>query len=515
MSAPYTIRVGQVLTDYSNIQLTVQRVAAGGMGVVAMGPDRMHNDQWFSLKTVQPAALARNPTLQDRFLREALTWLGLWPHPNILQAQFATQIDGLIFLALDYAEHGSLADLLARGSLPLPLPLALEIAQQIAAGLVALHTPDPAHLRPLPIVHRDLKPANILLKQANKVPFIQIADFGLVALLPEAAGGLGEDQVADPTRSARFQTRAGIVLGTPAYMAPEQWQGATLAGTPADLYALGLILAELVTGQHPLRDLRQRQTVGAWRQAHVQGEPARLQARVPAVPVPLERLYQALLSKRAEDRPTAEEALARLQAVAQRLGEAPYAPPEVVAHTPEHELGFWHNWAAGYQRFQLYPEALARNDAALRLDPERPEVLITRGAILSGLQRLGAAEVAYQQALAHLAPEDRRRSQAVYFNLGNLYSDQAAYDKAEAAYQAALALLPDSATTWYNRANNERAWGQAEWSEDRQTEGQMHLERAREYAIKALALSPNATNAQRLLAAIERGLNTQIRSNTT
>ena len=506
MSTPYTIRVGQVLTDYSNIQLTVRRVAAGGMGLVAMGPNHMRNDQWYALKTVQPAALARDPTLQDRFLREALTWLGLWYHPNILRAVAVNSIDGLVFLRLEYAEHGSLADLLAQG--PLTLPLALHAAQEIAAGLVALHTPDPEHLRPLPLVHRDLKPANVLLKQMSQGQAIQITDFGLVALLPEAAGGgLAEDQEADPTRSARFQTRAGSVLGTPAYMAPEQWQGATLAGPPADLYALGLILAELVTGQHPLRDLRQRQTVGAWRQAHAQGEPARLQARVPAVPVPLERLYLALLAKRAEDRPTAGEALAGLQAVAQRLGEAPYLPVEIVAHTPANEGVFWHNWSEGYRRFKLYPEALARNDAALRLDPEDPDVLITRGAILRGLQRPVEAVAAYQQALTHLAPDDQVRRKSVHYNLGILYSDQLQDNvRAEAAYQAALAQMPEAADAWYNRAINELRWGLAERAAGRQAEGRAHLERAREHAREALRLNPNHTNNQRILQGIEAAL---------
>ena len=231
----------------------------------------------------------------------------------------------------------------------------------------------------------------------------------------------------------------------------------------------------------------------------------RLQARVPAVPVPLERLYQALLAKRAEDRPTAGEALVGLQAVAQRLGEAPYIPPEIVDHIPENELAFWHTWAEGYRRFKLYPEALARNDMALRLDPEDPSVLIVRGAVLQGLQRPREAEAAYQQALAHLAPGDRLRRKMVHNNLGTLYSDQLQdYARAEAAYQAVQ--MPEAADNWSNRANNEARWGLAEQAAGRRAEGRAHLERARKHALEARRLNPQATDIPRLLALIERAL---------
>jgi hypothetical protein len=103
----------QRLTDFTFVDMTVKRMGAGGFGLVYMGPDRINNDEWKALKTLRPELLALRPDLRDLFLTECLTWVGLWPHPNLLTAQMATEIDGRLFLILDYAEHGSLRNLLA------------------------------------------------------------------------------------------------------------------------------------------------------------------------------------------------------------------------------------------------------------------------------------------------------------------------------------------------------------------------------------------------------------------
>src|SRR5690242_8636797 len=148
------------LTDFTFVDVTVERMGAGGFGLVYMGPDRLHGDMWIALKTLRPELLALRPHVRELFLSECLIWVGLWPHPNVLTAQSATLIDGRIYLVLTYAEGGSLRELLAFEQ---PLPTRLNWAQHIAAGLLALHTPDPEFLRPHPLIHRDLKPENILV----------------------------------------------------------------------------------------------------------------------------------------------------------------------------------------------------------------------------------------------------------------------------------------------------------------------------------------------------------------
>ena len=173
------------LTDFTSVDITVAKMGAGGFGLVFMGSDRIRG-KWYALKTLRPELLVLHPELRDLFLTECLTWVGLWPHPNLLNALSAAEIDGRLFLMLDYAEGGSLRDLLAINQ---PFSMRLTWAQMIAAGLVALHTPDPEFLRPHPLVHRDLKPENVLVDASN---YARITDFGLATAIGEALAQIPE-----------------------------------------------------------------------------------------------------------------------------------------------------------------------------------------------------------------------------------------------------------------------------------------------------------------------------------
>jgi serine/threonine protein kinase len=321
------------LTDFASFDVTVERTASGGFGVVFMGPDRLHNGQWFALKTLRPELLRIAPRARDLIVREGLTWIGLWPHAYVLIANTVTQINTQPFLVLNYAAGGSLRDLMATfpGGL-LPQRTGLRLAQHIAAGLDALHTAAPEFLRPEPLVHRDLKPENVLMHESG---LAEITDFGLakvVAVVAEddprvlpAIGGEG-----DTTRSRRYQTRKGAALGTIQYMAPEQWEDAASAEPPADMYAFGLMLSELLASRHALLDLAGGCGEAEWRAAHAQPAPRRLRAVVPELPMALEELFHACLTARPEQRPTAREALSVLQRTAETLGQDAYIPAEVV-----------------------------------------------------------------------------------------------------------------------------------------------------------------------------------------
>lgn len=384
MTATSIFQVGQRLTDFVGVDVMVAQVGQGGFGEVAMGPDQAHDGRWSAIKRLRPDFLANESRaaqerLQAGFLREALTWKGLWPHPNLLTAQYVAEINGQPMLVIDYAEQGSLRDLfetLRQRRTWLRLATALTLAQHIASGLLALHTPTPGLLRDMPIVHRDLKPENILL-DAGRIP--KITDFGLAKAFAEATlEPLTDPQTCAQTPQATpphsqqalqttlqeaqqaivagrqtqaYRTQRGVALGTPAYMAPEQWLDALSVGPAADLYAFGVVLVELITSRHPLLDLRQPHSLVAWREAHQHGGLLQLQqlgaewfaaeavaqhttadqrsaAGLSAALVRVEKLVGQLLAKQPDARPDAGLALRELQQAALELGlEDPYTPP--------------------------------------------------------------------------------------------------------------------------------------------------------------------------------------------
>src|SRR5579884_2025335 len=161
------------LTDFTNVDVLVEGEDSGGYGLVYFGHDRRSGQQ-VALKTLKSHVLKNNPPARALFTKEALTWLSLWPHPNVIPALSVTEIDDLVFIVLPYARRGSLGQQLNTGRRIGPFGLArhahplgqrLLWAQMIAAGLDSLHTPDTSMLRDFPIVHRDLKPDNILIQQ--------------------------------------------------------------------------------------------------------------------------------------------------------------------------------------------------------------------------------------------------------------------------------------------------------------------------------------------------------------
>jgi len=173
------------------------------------------------------------PEVVARFEREAMAAANV-DHPNVAAAtDFGKLADGAIFLVLEFVQGKNLRDEIAAG--PFPTPRALHIARQIAFALSAAHAQG--------IVHRDLKPENVMLiDKAGDADFVKVLDFG-IAKVP-----IGE--VSAASNKGQIITKAGMVFGTPEYMAPEQALGQPVDGR-ADLYALGVILFEMITGNRP------------------------------------------------------------------------------------------------------------------------------------------------------------------------------------------------------------------------------------------------------------------------
>ncbi len=223
-SAPHMIDVGQVIGNYK----LISKLGEGGMGVVYLGEHPVIGKK-VAMKAIHPE-LARNPEVVSRFVMEAkaVNQIG---HEHIVDiGDFGNTPDGDFYFIMEYLQGESLADRLKR-EIVMSKNRALSIAAQVADALGASHDHG--------IIHRDLKPENIfLITRRGNPDFVKVLDFGLAKLTQT------EEKVT-------HKTRAGSVMGTPYYMSPEQGEGKVQIDHRADIYSLGIILFEMLTGKVP------------------------------------------------------------------------------------------------------------------------------------------------------------------------------------------------------------------------------------------------------------------------
>ena len=203
----------------------------GGMGEVYRAHDsRLGRD--VALK-ILPETFVADPDRVARFEREAKTLASL-NNPNIAHVYDAGRADALVFIAMELVDGEDLAARISRG--PIPVPEAIAIARQVADGLAAAHE--------IGVIHRDLKPANIKVRDDGTV---KVLDFGLAKAMGPDGGGSSVSAMNSPTLTSRG-TEIGVILGTAAYMAPEQARG-KVVDRRADLWAFGVVLYEMLTGR--------------------------------------------------------------------------------------------------------------------------------------------------------------------------------------------------------------------------------------------------------------------------
>jgi Tol biopolymer transport system component/aminoglycoside phosphotransferase (APT) family kinase protein len=255
-------------------------LGAGGMGEVYKARDT-RLDRTVAIK-ILPTDLATDPDLRARFEREARAIAAL-DHPHICAVHDVGEHDGTRYLVMQYLDGETLAARLARAKGPLPLDQALKVGIEIADAL------DKAHRAG--ITHRDLKPANIMLTKSGA----KLLDFGLAKLRGPAApiSMSGMTRLATPTPN----TAHGTILGTVHYMAPEQVEGRE-ADARADIWALGVVLYEMLTGVRPFDGASAASVIGAI----LKDRPPSLSTRQPLAPPLLDYLIDRCFEQDPDNR---------------------------------------------------------------------------------------------------------------------------------------------------------------------------------------------------------------------
>jgi serine/threonine protein kinase len=292
----------------------LEKIGAGGMAIVYR-VQHLHFQEEVAIKVVS-SRLAEDPAFIDRFRTEAVITRKL-RHPNAVRIDdFDTTEDGQPFIVMEYVPGESLRKLLQNHGL-LPPNRAANVAKQAALALGAAHE--------LGIVHRDIKPENILLiPQSDGSDLVKILDFG-IAKVKEGTLGIGPGH--EPTRT-------GLVLGTPKYLSPEQVKGTTSVDGRADLYALGIVLYEMLTGRVPFS----ADTPFTVLLQHLQSPPTPPHVLNPAISSAMSRLVLKSLDKdpaqRFQTGQEMAEALRRPEILVPAASGAPVCAPTAVATAP-------------------------------------------------------------------------------------------------------------------------------------------------------------------------------------
>ena len=277
-----------------------RELGQGGMATVYLAEDLKHR-RMVALKVLRPELAA---TLgPDRFFREIEVAARL-QHPHILPLHDSGEAQGFLYYVMPFVDGQNLRGRLTRQG-ELPIHEAVKLLAEVADALAYAHAQG--------VVHRDIKPDNVLLSGRHAL----VTDFGVAKAVSEATG-------------RQALTTAGIALGTPAYMAPEQAAADPNIDHRVDIYALGAMGYELLTGRPPFVGLSSQEVLAA----HVTQPPEPVSARRPAVPDALAAIIMTCLAKRPADRwQTADELLAQLeQQVTPSVGVTPTQTRPMTVH---------------------------------------------------------------------------------------------------------------------------------------------------------------------------------------
>ncbi|HJL17396.1 MAG TPA: protein kinase [Sandaracinaceae bacterium LLY-WYZ-13_1] len=332
---------------------------------------------------VMNANLAGDRALKERFRREAKNAAAV-AHPNIIEIfDYGETDDGTPYLVMELLDGQPLNELIERG--PMAPGQVAQLGVQVARGLARAHDFD--------VLHRDLKPENVFVTRGadGRLSVAKLLDFG----------------IARSMHDSRL-TSAGEIFGTPQYMAPERVTSID-AGASADLYALGVILFEMVTGRLPFES----KDIPGFFIKHMQDEPPRPSRLVPEIPRRLEALILELLEKKPEDRPVDAHAVVKsLEALIPQSASAPMPPPpssgsssqRIPAAAPTLPPTTLERWAT---RTALFDQMLQRAFPDGSAPSRQVEALEEIRAIMARVHELRGAGLKEQRKLEQMEAQAR------------------------------------------------------------------------------------------------------------
>ena len=269
-------------------------IGSGGMGVVYAGVDRSTGAP-VAIKVIQATSSSQLDALR-RFLSEAATAAAV-QHPAVVKMiHVDITDDGLLFQAQEFVA-GETLDARVRSVGALPLPIVVRVGAMLADALASAHAKG--------VIHRDVKPENVMLTSSS--PGLKLLDFGLAKLYDEVS------------RKAHHQTGTGIVVGTPAFMSPEQALGTSELTDRTDIYTCGLGMFVMLVGHHPF----EADSARGMMMQQLTVEAPDVHELMPSVPAAISTLVAECLHKAPDQRPTATELARRLNAFATAHGMPP------------------------------------------------------------------------------------------------------------------------------------------------------------------------------------------------
>jgi|266.fasta.fasta_contig_123_35327_length_1901_multi_5_in_1_out_0_1 predicted Ser/Thr protein kinase len=274
--------IGQLVGHYK----VVRKIGDGGMGSVF---EAVHETigRRVAVKVLK-SQFSKDKNVVTRFFNEARA-VNIVSHPGVVGSfDYGEMPDGTAYIVMEYLEGESLSSRIKRTAGPFGFD-ALRIGRQIGAALAAAHTKG--------IIHRDLKPDNVIIVPDSEAPGgerAKVLDFGIAKIT--------DDQ------QTKGLTQMGEVMGTPRYMSPEQCKGSGQVDAKTDVYALGIIMFIMLTGKPPF----DAEGTGALMAMHIYHEPPKLREIEPKVPPKVEELVLQMLLKKADERPSMADVVARL-----------------------------------------------------------------------------------------------------------------------------------------------------------------------------------------------------------